>query len=40
LPVIFVAISPGATELTVMPCSASSSAITFIRPPVPCLAAQ
>ena len=38
-PVIGVAISPGAIELTVMPCSASSSAIVFVTPPSPCLAA-
>jgi secreted PhoX family phosphatase len=39
-PVISVAISPGATELTVMPCSASSRASTLVSMPRPALAAQ
>ncbi|CAM5415388.1 hypothetical protein SGRIM128S_04618 [Streptomyces griseomycini] len=39
-PVMGVAISPGATALTVMPCSASSSAITWVSSPRPPLAAQ
>ena len=39
-PVIGVAISPGATALTVMPCSASSRAATRVSSPRPPLAAQ
>src|SRR3954470_8048736 len=39
-PVIGVAISPGATALTVIPCCASSSAMTFVSSPSPPFAAQ
>jgi hypothetical protein len=38
LPVIAVAIWPGATALTVIPCGASSSATFFVMPPSACLA--
>lgn len=39
-PVIGVAISPGATALAVIPYCPSSSAMVFISPPKPCLAAS
>lgn len=39
-PVIGVEISPGATELTVIPCSASSIAMTLVSAPSPAFAAQ
>jgi len=38
-PVIRVAICPGATALTRIPCSPSLSAITFVSPPSPCFEA-